>query len=185
MSRLRERKIRIRGWVTIRQGDRVIARRVPNHFVNYGLLTLASYFSVDGLTAAYDVPARAWAAKYQFIYIGQDTTTTTSAGMTDLVSPILTKANVQQIENSNPSPGVYRVLYRATWNAGTISGTCGELGLYLRAWTTLQTAGATAGSPSHGTFVSRLSAADGDFSSFTIDTTKPLTVEWTLEFSFA
>jgi hypothetical protein len=77
------------------------------------------------------------------------------------------------------------VTYLATWNAGAISGTVGEIALYLRALdnATFQWQASGNLQPSV-VMASRLSSADLDFSSFVIDTTKPLTVEWKVQFSF-
>ena len=108
--------------------------------------------------------------------------------MTALVSPIGTPPgtapNSKDGYLSNPSAGVWRVVYSATWDAGAISGTIGEAALYL---TTV--AYFSFGdndwfcNESDGRMVSRLASADGAFSAFVIDDTKPLTAIWTIELS--
>jgi hypothetical protein len=39
--------------------------------------------------------------------------------------------------------------------------------------------------PSNPEFTSRISSTDGDFTSFTVNTTVPLTLQWNLTFTFA
>jgi len=180
--------IRVRGFVKIFQGDRLVAEG-ENKFVNQGLISLATVFSANNLYGDNLFPY-GWTSLTTYILLGTDTSTKTAMNMTSLVSPIgganPIKANAQSISNGNPSSGVYQVIYTATWNAGTIQGTVGEVGLYLKGWTTLQTAGQqTAGGAQVVVLFSRMSVADGDFTAYTINTSLPLTVQWVLQFSFS
>jgi hypothetical protein len=104
--------------------------------------------------------------------------------MENLISALGGWANSASLPRSNPSPGVYQVTYTSTWNAGAVSGTIGEVGLFLYIWDALQSAGGSSGIPSRR-LASRLSVADGDFTAYTIDTALPLTVQWIVQFSFA
>lgn len=182
--------IKITGIVRIIQGGKVVVE-ARNHFVDQGLLSLISLLSVNSLYTSSHVPAFNWKTSpfgYSFIVLGTDTTTATTRTMEALVAPIGaapgTKANSQSISNGSPSAGVWQVTYTATWNAGTVSGTIGEVGLYLYIWNSLQPAGGSAGTPA-ARMASRLSVADGDFTAYTIDTGLPLTVQWIVQFSFA
>jgi hypothetical protein len=177
--------IKITGLVRIIQGGKVVAEK-RNHFVNTGLISLINYLGVERTTSDFYGHAYNWSASpfsQGFIVLGTDTTTATVPTMESLTSPIGTapgtKANSQSLACSNPSSGVYEVTYTATWNAGTVSGTIGEIGLYGYAAYIL-------GSISSASrMVSRLSVADGDFTAYTINTSLPLTVQWVVRFSFA
>jgi hypothetical protein len=132
------------------------------------------------------------------VYIGTNTTTPTSYNTIVLASPIGTApgtaANIKTGSTSNPSNGVFRVTFSTTWNAGTVSGTVGEMALYLTLRSTLQSFGWTilsSGENHYGSFqetkqlVSRLAAADGTLTPFIINTINPLTINWTVQFNFA
>jgi len=181
----------IQGKVTIKQGDKIIVKDAINHFVDAGLKGILStmLFSRMGSSDSY---WRLWAYSWN-IYLGSDTATTTSTTMTSLVSPIGTAPGTPPDSKTisvkdGSADGVWEITYTATWNAGSVSGTVGELALYLKApdktdfrWEFL----AVADYDPSEVMVSRLSSADGDFSSFIIDETKPLTVDWKVTFSFA
>jgi hypothetical protein len=135
-----------------------------------------------------DVPSNNWTALTGgFIVLGTNTTTPTTASMTQLVSPIGpapgTKANTQTGLTGTLSDGYY-VIYQATWNPNTVSGTVGEVGLYLKGYPTLFNFGQVQSGATIFLF-SRLSAADGDFSPQTINTSDPFTVNWQLSFTFS
>lgn len=186
-QRLKLDTIKLTGEVEILQGEKVVAR-LRNHFVNQGLISLINLLACNELYSTSNVPARNWATKGSFIALGTDTATTTGATMAALVSPIGaapgTKADSQGISSSSPATGQYEVTYTATWNAGTISGTIGELGLYLYGKDSLSGAGGQYRDLTYIMF-SRLSVADTDFTAYTIDTALPLTVQWRVRFSFA
>jgi hypothetical protein len=177
--------IRIKGIVRIMQGERVVAE-ARNHFVNQGLMALISLLCISAHGHTSYAPAREWSTTraYCGIRLGSDTTTPTTAIMENLTTPLGGWANSASLSRSNPSPGVYQVTYTSTWNAGAVSGTIGEVGLFLYIWDALQPAGGYSGTPSRR-LASRLSVADGDFTAYTIDTSLPLTVQWIIQFSFA
>ena len=107
--------------------------------------------------------------------------------MTQLVSPIGAAPGTEPSSKSgaltNPSPGVWRIVYTATWDAGTVSGTVGEVALYLTTVSSFIFGDSGWYCDGGKNMVSRLSVADGAFSAFTIDTNKPFTVTWTIEIS--
>ncbi len=119
------------------------------------------------------------------IGIGSDTSTSTSYDTTALSNVISTSPNNITGETADDgSNNVYDIIVHGTWNAGTVSGTLGEAGLYLGLYLFNSISGFPAyPSPSTELF-SRACSADGDFSSFTIDDTKPLTIDWTIRFEF-
>jgi len=181
------KQILIRGLVTIKQGNKIIVKEALNHWVDNGLKgILSTIISTYAKGAIWYLWGNSWN-----IYLGSDTSTTTTPGMTSLVAPIGaapgTAPNSKSITvTTDEANGIFKATFIATWNAGTVSGTVGELALYMKA-------------PARTSFgwdvypndynpsvvmISRLSSADGDFSSFIIDETKPLTVEWTVQFSF-
>jgi hypothetical protein len=171
--------IGIRGTVKIENGEHVAIGK--NHWVAQGFETIGSYLvTSSGLQY---LPVQGYN-----IYIGSDTSTATTVGMTSLVSPIGTVPGTAP--NTKSYSGIYYststtpvvLTYIATWNAGSVSGTLGEAGLYLNINTSVLTNGAAASEPG---LVSRLSAADGSFTAFTINTAAALTVTWTVSFMYA
>lgn len=189
---MREKDIQIRGLVTVKQGDRIIRKDVPNHWVDQGLRAIISQIIARRwYSTTYPTSYYLWANSWH-IYLGSDTTTPTATTMTGLVSPIGTAPGTPANSESGSThdgstDGIWSVTFLATWNAGTVSGTLGELALYERApnyatfgWEINWGGGVTESE----VMVSRLSSADADFSSFIIDDTVPLTVEWTVQFSF-
>ena len=180
-TRGRPDSVLMEGWVRVKQGRRVVVPWVKNHFVNYGLLSMVSWLTINAVASTSDVPA--WGTEWK-IKIGHNTTTATTPTLSDLVDEDVKGPNIVSLTNDNPATGQYRAKYVATWNAGTVSGTVGELGLRLKMWKSLQTAATKAGSTTLRTLASRISVGDGDFTAFGIDSTKPLSVEWHVKFMF-
>jgi len=186
--------IGIRGTVKIENGEYIAIGR--NHWVSQGLQTIGSYLisgtNITAYNAQYggsyitvgqvmDTATQQWN-----IYLGSDTSTTTTVSMTSLVSPIGSSPGTAP--NTNSFSGTYSatsstpvvLTFNATWNAGTVSGTLGEVGLYLYISTyNLGGSGYFLG------LASRLSAADGSFTAFTINTAAALTVTWTVNLVYA
>ena len=181
-------EIEIIGKVEFKNGDKII--RARNHFVDEGAKLIVSFLGAKDTYGYYGnypqnaaLPTWSWS-----LYLGSDTSTATTHDMTALVSPIGaspgTAPNSKDGYLSNPSAGVWRVVYSATWDAGTVSGTVGEAALYLckaQYFAFEQTKWAV--SYSHQSMVSRLASADGAFSAFVINTSKPLTATWVIELS--
>lgn len=200
-EKMKEKKLSegivIKGYVTIWQGEgkdkKMIVNRAENHFVDAGLKGLLSALmgkqTGGGGSGSY-VCYCSYSTRYWQAYLGTDTAAPTTHGMTALTAPIgtapgTTPNSKSGTDRSNPATGRWKTGFTAVWNAGTISGTVGELALYLALfdkmtfeWT------ANIWSPST-VMVSRLSEADADFSSFTIDVSKSLTVAWEIEVCFA
>lgn len=191
--------IAIKGYVTIWQGEgkekKIICRRKENHWVDGGIQGLVSALIGTAVQSdSYLDDIHYWCNAPK-MYLGTDTAAPTTHAMTELTAsigaPPGTAPNSISGENmTNPSLGTWKTAITAKWFAETVSGTVGELALYLGAFTSL-TPGWTKGTGSPADYhfpvimVSRLSDADGDFSSFGIDPTKSLTVQWDLEVSFA
>jgi hypothetical protein len=175
--------IGIRGTVKIENGEYLVIGR--NHWVTLGLQTIGSYLANTG--NMYGGSAIMNSTPYYYIYLGSDTSTPTTVSMTALVSPIGTspgtKPNNTSISGAYYSSSTTPVVltYIATWNAGTVSGTLGEVGLYLN----INTGGLTGTLFSGSGLASRLSAADGSFTAFTINTSAALTVTWTVSLVYA
>jgi len=192
-------RIAIKGYITIWQGEgeekKLICRRKENHWVDGGIQGLISALIGQYIRSYYsgNVQVFYWSNNPN-IYLGTDTAAPTTHSMTALTSPIgappgTAPDTIFGANLTNPSAGTFKIDITAQWVAGTISGTVGELALYLGAFTDLSpnwVKDTPGGSYTYPVImVSRLSAADTDFSSFVIDETKSLTVQWDLEVSFA
>ena len=190
-------ELKLKGRVTIYQGEgdekEVIVNKAKNKWVDQGLKGLLSYL-LGSQIYPNNVSGRCiYCWTYDFkVYLGSDTTTTTTHNLTALINPIGsapgTAPNRVSGENrTNPATGTWHTAYIAVWDAGTVSGTVGEVALYLRPFTFL-TAQWTHAPTGDYTFplamVSRCSVADGDFSPFTIDPSKSLTVYWEVQISY-
>ena len=162
------------GIVVIENGENKVIGR--NHWVGQGLETIGSYLvggAGDGAASN--------------IYIGSDTLIPTTVSMTGLISPIGSSPgtapntfNVSYSINTNATiPAT--VVYNAIWNAGTVSGTLGEVGLYLQGYGGLS--GSTyATNPGLG---ARMAAADGTFTPFVINTSVALNISWFIRFVYS
>lgn len=141
----------------------------------YGLMFWASYFNINTISNGSGMPCYNWVTKSSFLVLGSNTANQTTPAMTALVSPIGaspgTKPNTQSISNTTVGAGEYKVTLTGTWNAGTVSGTVGEIGHY--GWACTSFWHTTTGGPY---LFFRLSNADSDFQSFQIDTQKALTI---------
>jgi hypothetical protein len=188
-------EVQIKGYVTIWQGEgknkKLIVKRAENHFVDAGLKGLVSALVCKKLSVTTNY-IYSWSHTPK-IYIGSDVDTVTTHETSALIAPIgnapgTAPSAISGADLTNPSSGVWRTSYTAVWYAGTVSGTVGELGLYLRPFT-MFTAGweiATGVLITYSSaMVSRLSNANADFSSFVIDPSKSITVQWDIEVSFA
>jgi hypothetical protein len=112
-------------------------------------------------------------------------TTATLYNTSQLQTIISTAPNTATGSISSPSAGIYRVTCNATWNAGTIgTPTITEAALYANSNNVLQLFGA--GNVSYGVMlVDRVCSTDGDFASFAVNATKPLTVQYQVQVQFA
>ena len=170
--------------VSISQEGRQIARGF-NHVVNNGLISLINNF-IPGTNNAAVNPLFLNGfpnGTYSTMVLGTDTTHPTVAATSALSAPIGlgigTSPNSGTAVLSNPSGGSYRATITGTWNAGAVTGTIGEVGLYGWLETTL-----SLNTFSQALF-SRLSVADGSFTAVAINTSLALTVTWTITISYA
>lgn len=187
-------RIAIKGYVTIRQGDKVLAKCVRNHFVDAGLKGIISTLIFANMYRTSSSPYTLWYNWYTDwnIYIGSDVVTPTNTGHTALTNPIGAAPGTAPNSKSaslkdGAADGIWNATYVATWNAGAVSGTLGEMALYMKApdkTTFGWNLSAVTYSPPV-VMISRLSSADLNFSSFIIDEGVPLTVEWTVQLAFA
>ena len=176
-------RIVITGSVEITNGPKH-AGPYRNHFINNALYALGYILLTNVNTSGYSDQI---APLYpQTLYLGTNTTVATFPTMAGLVTPIGTPPGTGPNNWSSSKGSItngYQVVYTATWNAGTVSGTIGEMALYGSAATTYLTSPDNWNSTS--VMLSRLSVADGDFSSFTINSSYPLVIVWTVQFLFA
>lgn len=181
-------KILVTEQYIVRSGNKILFA-TKGHIVNAGLMMLANIMGTYYSNSTAYYPAYGFLTEAAYIQLGTGGNATTYS-TTALTTPVSTKANSQSGSITNPSNGVFKVNFTATWNAGSITAlTITEMGLWLNQTIsagTLQTFGAT--TVSSGTtpfFFSRISSTDGDFSSFVVNTSVPLTITWTLTFQYA
>lgn len=186
--------INFQGLVSARQGESILFSDARNKFVAEGQKLFLSFLNLQGHqginsagTGGIYMPAYNWS-----MYLGAGNTATTEA-MTALVTPIGTAPGTAPSTFSisfkdGASDGIWDIIYSATWNTGVITGTVEEMGLYL---TKLGNYTYNYTINSQNTYIdggrammSRLSTSDTEFTGFTIDNTKPLTVDWKIRFTF-
>lgn len=187
-------RVKIEGFVTIYQEDKngnrtYLVKNAKNHFVDGGLKGLLSMLLGEYISpAAGGQHFYAWVHQWK-MYLGTDTVTATTHGMTQLVSPIGTApgtepASTWGTNRANPSSGVWNFKASAQWGAGAVSGTVGELGLYFRPFDKITYLWTESTATKARVMVSRLSSADGDFTATGIDTSKTFTVEWEVRITY-
>jgi hypothetical protein len=183
--------INIKGYVEIRNGDTIIKGR--NKFLGPFLAHISNIIVLGRLSAGAP-SALFWRGPMHSLnmYLGTDTTTSTVYNTPSLYAPIGvspgTAPNTIIGNTANPSNGVFQVSITATWNIGTVTGTVGEMALYLNLTPALQGyqwGGPATQEPGAIQIASRLSVKDSTLSSFVIDNTKPLAVTWTVQVSFS
>ena len=167
--------------------DKKLKFASKGHIVNQGLINLINHFVVDRTASVRYFPSRSFASDTTYAYMLVGTGTDVTQGTTtDLTTADSTKADSQAGASSNPAGGSYRVTWTATWNAGTLGAiSVAELGLFLHLNATLRAFGYTDWTVTGTALFSRLSDADGDFTTFVVNTSVPLTVEWRLTVAFA
>jgi hypothetical protein len=178
----------VEGIVEITNGDIHVVSK--NSIVDQGLIEIINIMACNQTNAgALCLPSYNWSSITNGMRIGSDTTHGTLHTMTGLWSPIGagigTAPNVQTGYTSNPSAGVFKMEWVSIWNAFTVSGTLGEVGLFLKINTGLYSFGANyAYQPTDNSLFSRMASADSKFAPFTIDNTKPLQVKWDLQLTY-
>jgi len=128
---------KIKGFVTVKQEDEVIIDGQENNIVNNFAEHMVGCHVLDSYGDSCNVCLGDGSIDINFMHLGEDTTTVTSGGMDTLVNPIGsgngTDSNVQSGTYRGEVNGGVEWLYSSTWDAGTISGTVGEIGLFLYA----------------------------------------------------
>jgi hypothetical protein len=180
--------IRVTDEILVYEGDK-LKFASKGHIVNQGLIHMINALAASQTpTSGYPfyLFSRDWAGRnYSYMRLGTGGNVTTGS-VTGLTTPVGTGPDSQAGATSSPSAGTYRVSWTATWNAGTLTAiTVSEIGLFLYLQTGLQSFGWTGFNGAGTALFSRLSAADGDFTAFVVNTSVPLTIEWRLTFTFA
>jgi hypothetical protein len=159
------------------------------HIVNQGLIHMINALAASTTNSSSGYKylfSREWTGRtYSYMRLGTGGNVTTGS-VTGLTTPVGTGPDSQAGATSSPSAGTYRVSWTATWNAGSLTAiTVSEIGLFLYLQTGLQGFGWSDFNGAGTALFSRLSAADGDFTAFVVNTSVPLTIEWRLTFTFA
>ena len=175
-------RIIIEDEVLVYQGDKLLFKS-RGHIVNQGLIALVN---IIGGGAGQSYPfSYGWIAMGQGICHAGTGTGATTGTTVALVIDEGTDPDAQSGAIASPVTGTYRVSWIATWNAGTLAAIdISEFGLSLFNDPTINAFEATPSAVGK-TFFSRLSDSDGDFTTFTVNTSVPLTVEWRLTFTFS
>jgi len=176
-------RIRAEGWVEVINGP--YRKKFRNHFVDSALFALGyilgSNWTASAASAVY-APLNP-----QTMYIGSDTSTKTAATMTALAAPIGSAPGTAPNTVSTSivtQTGQSSFTLSAVWNASTVTGSLGEMALYGTALTAALT-GSQGSQSTSQVMLSRLSAADGDFSAFAINSAFALQINWTITFTFS
>jgi len=180
--------VKVTDEILIYEGEK-LKLASKGHIVSQGLIHIINALAASQTpTSGYPfyLFSRDWTGKsysYMRLGTGGNVTQGTTTGLT---TPVGTGPDSQAGATSSPGGGTYRVSWTATWNAGSLTAiTVSEIGLFLYLETNLQNFGWTYFKGSGTALFSRLSAADGDFTSFVVNTSVPLTIEWRLTFTFA
>lgn len=131
-----------------------------------------------------------WGGQSTFMVIGQDTSHGNNAATTtklynQIGSGEGQRPNSQTLSCGTVTPGVYQIVWLATWNPGSIAPntTLGEVAMYLGGKSYLR--GFSFNENWDGAYcAARINSSDGHFESRVIDSTKSLTIAWTMTFSF-
>lgn len=182
--------ISIIGDVTMSNGSTIWDNQ-RNHFVGNALLGFVSLTLFNQITAYnrttryFYLPASDWT-----MFLGSDTETPTTASTTALTQPLTNETTLpsqrQIFTTDGSSTGIWSATYRTVWNQGTIAGTIGEVGLFMR----MPTDTGIGWNLNNATYtptrvlVSRLSVADSDIEPHEIDTSNPLVLDWKVSFKF-
>lgn len=176
--------MKVEGLFTVKNGNK--KQSIKNKFVESGTEALILPMLIIRDSAA----ENGYGNNYN-IEIGSDTTTATEREMVSLVNSISNNpdnTSIDVVQNDDE----YYVKYTATWDSGSVSGTLGEVGinLYIPDHTNVnsdynpQPPYSAGWINSFVQLLSRICEADGDFTSFTIDETSPLVIEYKLSLTY-
>lgn len=174
------------GATEIRARNKIVGQGL-RHMLNNGMLGFTANCG-SGINITYP-PAfetNQLTRSYMRVGVGGGATTDTTTALTAVNT---TNPDSTAIANDNPSSGVYRRKFTATWNAGTLPAiTVTEIGVFGFLNTVLGTIPAgSAGATTNGvalTLFARLSAADSEFTSFLVNTAVPLVIEYRVVWTF-
>jgi hypothetical protein len=182
-------KVLLDGYVNVMQGDNVIIHQAHNKMVDAGVLGILSFIAMDSIAAYSNGPVSAFPSYDWTIRLGSNTATKTNNIMTALVEPIgiglgtiPTSKNI--VYSDRLLSGFYGITYSGTWDPASINGFIGEIGLWLTVPKQTNWRWSIVNHMPGLSMVSRLSVADGELNVFQIDPIEPLTVNWSLLFSF-
>lgn len=177
--------INLGGQVTIYQEDddgnrTYICKNKQNHFTNAMIKGMCSfllgsylYTSFGGVTYTCNTNPK--------MYLGTDLLTPTNASVTELISKINVAPTITNVENLQMDNDNFNYKITSTWQHGSISGTIGELGLYLNPFTDVNINWYRSGSYTYPVALcARYAVADGNMESFEIDTSKSLVIQWNI-----
>ena len=182
--------IKFKGLVSAHQDNKLIFTNVPNKFTTEGMKSIVGWLNMqfhygNTTNSTLCLPAYSWS-----IYLGTGGAATT-VDMTALATSIGTTPgtvpNTKSIAfKDGTSDGIWDIIFTGTWNTGTITGTVAEMGLYLTKPNAYTYNWSSYGTSVNGgvAMVSRLCTGDSEFEAFTIDNTKPLTIDWKIRFTF-
>jgi len=170
----------VRGWgeVKVTNGDTEF--RARNKVVGNGLKHIINMIHQWDTSAVPQGRFQTNDPTYSWIYVGRGTGATLES-MNGLVDPITTKPNSTSVTVSNPGAGVYNFKFTAVWNSGALAAEdIEEIGIFGYLYTDINDLAPTAGA-----MYARLSTTDTEFTAFTINTSAPLTIEYTFTLTFA
>lgn len=176
----------ITGHVRIQNGDQVIEGK--NKLTRQMMLTLINWFTSQLGTDNQATLNRSYTSlDYIWMYLGTDTTTPTNNTTSALTAAIGTAPGTKPTMITSFSwtanTNEYNIGWTATWFPGTVTGTVGEIGLYLMASATWS--GVSGSLAPGGPYLwARRCVADEHFEAFEIDTSKNLTIVWEMHFNF-
>lgn len=189
--------VNFKGFVTIYQEDdngnrTYICKDLQNHFTKHMIRGLCSYFCGNYIhTYVYFYRGSVTLCSgFYNILLGTDTTTATTYTTNELTNKININPSFKHINDVNTideNSGQYVLKILSRWEKGTVSGTIGEIGLYMLPLFNISP-NWTYASESIITFptqlCSRFAVADGAFESFEIDITKTLVIEYHIGVSY-
>lgn len=181
-------RVKLFGKVTITQDDITIVEDAPNHWINQGLKGLCSYlcgYQFYVTTSTFYAWMGSGMTDGFRMRVGTNVATVTTFDMLELVNPVAINPSAVMGNNiTQVSTGVWHLVLTASWNAGIITPSIGEVGLYLAPFDNIGVQWQEANVNKTQRLVSRISVADGNFVAFTPDPAKTLTIEWKVGVSF-
>lgn len=180
---------RLEAWGEVIVKNGATEFRARNKIVGQGLRHLVNSGFLGGQNAGGGTSNDPFATNdltRSYIRVGTGSGSTIDT-TTALVAQVATSPSSTAASFDNPSSGVYRNKFTATWNAGAITGaTVQEIGIFGNLLLTLGTSRPSSANSGYSalSLFARLSASDAEFTAFTINTAVPLTIEYRVVFTF-